>query len=104
MANMRSQLVLKRGLAFIIPGDDDALQKVAAAAEKKIYYFTASWCPPCKKIAPIFESLSKEHASIQFVKIDVDQFGGMAQEYAVRSVPTFFFMNGAEVVSEVQYA
>ena len=59
-----------------------------------------SWCPPCKKIAPVFEQLSKEHPSLSFVKIDVDQFGAVSQEYGIRSVPTFFFINGGEVISE----
>jgi len=34
------------------------------------------------------------------VKIDVDQFGAVSQEYGIRSVPTFFFINGGEVISE----
>jgi len=44
--------------------------------------------------------LSKEHPSLSFVKIDVDQFGAVSQEYGIRSVPTFFFINGGEVISE----
>ena len=90
----------RRSMAVIIPGDATALDKIKNMDEKKIYYFTASWCPPCKKIAPIFEKLSDAHPSLKFVKIDVDEHGSMAQEFGIRSVPTFFFVNGEDVITE----
>ena len=89
----------RRSMAVTIPGDSAALDKIKNMDEKKIYYFTASWCPPCKKIAPVFAKLSDEHPSLKFVKIDVDEFGSMAQEYGIRSVPTFFFVKGDDVLS-----
>lgn len=56
---------------------------------------------PRRKISPIFEKLSKAHDSITFVKIDIDEFPEMANEYTVRSVPTFLFLSGKTTVSEV---
>lgn len=55
----------------------------------------------CRKISPIFEKLSKAHDSISFVKIDIDQFPEIANEYTVKSVPTFLFLSGRKTVSEV---
>jgi hypothetical protein len=60
-------------------------------------------CPPCKKIAPVFERLSKEHESLMFVKIDVDTNPIVSQEYKVQSIPTFYFLNGKRVVTEVSW-
>merc|ERR1712062_145717 len=64
--------------------------------------FTASWCPPCKMIKPIYEGLAEEHKDkaekVKFVKIDVDENDEVAQECAIRSMPTFkVFKAGKEV-------
>merc|ERR1711976_757570 len=63
--------------------------------------FTASWCPPCKMIKPIYEELAEEHKDkpkVKFVKIDVDDNDAVAAEYKIRSMPTFkVFKNGKEV-------
>ena len=49
------------------------LKAVLEGAPKAFVYFTASWCGPCRKIAPFFSDLAAEHgASVQFVKVDVD--------------------------------
>ena len=61
--------------------------------------FFATWCGPCKMLAPIFESLSKEMSDkVDFAKIDIDRSLEIAQEYKVVSVPTMIiFKNGKEV-------
>lgn len=59
-------------------------------------------CAPCRKIAPIFEKLSKDHVNLQFVKIDIDEYPAMATEFKVSSVPTFFFISGKNKISEVK--
>ena len=72
-----------------------------ADSPKAVVYFTASWCPPCKRIAPIFESLSKEFSGITFAKVDVDNVPEAASANFVRSVPTFQFRVGKQVLTEV---
>jgi thioredoxin 1 len=52
--------------------------------------FYASWCGPCKMIAPMFESLEKNYnSSITFIKVDVDEAEEIASKYEVSSLPTF---------------
>lgn len=64
---------------FITPGDNAAFEALKVSEQKKVLYFTASWCPPCKVIGPIVEQLSKVNPDITFVKIDIDDLPEAAQ-------------------------
>ena len=64
--------------------------------------FFASWCAPCKMIAPILEELQTEFSdAAKIVKIDVDMAKGIAKTYGVRGVPTLVFFKDGEVVDKV---
>ena len=54
----------------------------------KVKRFTATWCGPCKQLAPIFEQLKTEISEVSFETIDVDQNPELTQQYMVTSVPT----------------
>lgn len=54
----------------------------------KLYHFTATWCNPCKQLAPILEQFLAENPTIDYIKIDVDDQGYVAQENNVMTVPT----------------
>ena len=55
----------------------------------------ASWCMPCKQMAPIFDDLSDKFDKIKFMKCNVDDFQQFAQTYNIRSIPTFIiFQDG----------
>lgn len=67
--------------------------------------FTATWCGPCKQIAPIVEELAGEYAGkVKIGKLDVDESPAVATKFGVRSVPTLLFFKGGEVVDEVRGA
>ena len=55
---------------------------------KKILYFSATWCGPCKNLRPIMESLSNQMI-VQFV--DIDSSPDLAAEYGVTNIPTLVF-------------
>ena len=59
---------------------------------KHILYFTAEWCNPCKKTRPIVEKLNREQIMAKFFIIDVDIEPEMAQDFEIKSVPTFVVM------------
>ena len=65
---------------------------------KHILYFTADWCNPCKQTRPIVEELNREQIMAKFFIIDVDVEPEMAQDFEVRSIPTFVLIkDNAEV-------
>ena len=51
--------------------------------DKSILYFTATWCPPCKAIKPVYEKLAKEYPEVAFGKIDIDDNQETAAEFEV---------------------
>ncbi|KAM4058687.1 thioredoxin domain-containing protein [Hirsutella rhossiliensis] len=64
--------------------------------------FYADWCPPCKAIAPVFESLAAKHAKPQFLafaKVNVDHVASVAQTYHITAMPTFLFLKDGKQVA-----
>lgn len=61
--------------------------------------FYATWCGPCKMLAPTVEQFAKDYeGKAKVFKLDVDDASNTALEYGVRSIPTLiFFKNGEEV-------
>jgi thioredoxin-like negative regulator of GroEL len=50
--------------------------------------FTASWCSPCKVLAPVFKGLEAEMTDIKFITVDVEEQPNVAALYQIRNVPT----------------
>ena len=64
--------------------------------------FFATWCGPCRRIAPTFEGLAKEHAGkVVFVKVDADKSPDILRAMGVSSFPTFQFYNGGTKIDEM---
>lgn len=60
--------------------------------------FWATWCGPCKMIAPIIEELASEMTNVTFAKVDVDQNPETATKYQIASIPTLKIFKSGEVV------
>lgn len=60
--------------------------------------FFATWCGPCKMLAPVFDSLSQELTDVDFVKVDIDQSLELAQKFGITTVPTMMIFKDGKVV------
>ena len=63
-------------------------------SEFVLLHFTANWCQPCKRMEPIIEEYTSERPNINYIKIDVDEYGDTALSMGVKSVPTFMSYHG----------
>lgn len=63
--------------------------------------FFATWCGPCKMLAPVFESVSAELNNAKFVKVDIDESLELAQKFGVSTVPTMMIFKDGKVVDKL---
>lgn len=61
--------------------------------------FFASWCGPCKMLAPSVDKLAAEHPEAKVVKVDVDQENALAMQYGVQSIPTLIVFKNGQLVN-----
>ncbi|XP_018318667.1 thioredoxin-like protein 1 [Agrilus planipennis] len=66
--------------------------------------FTASWCGPCQRIAPIFQQLASKYAKALFLKVDVDNCQETAAAQGVSAMPTFMFFRNRTKIDRLQGA
>lgn len=63
--------------------------------------FYATWCGPCRVIAPKVDQLSTQFTSAKFIKVDVDELTDVAQKCKIRAMPTFHVYKDGKVVEEI---
>ncbi|KAM4808617.1 thioredoxin-like [Rhinophrynus dorsalis] len=80
----------------------DEFKKVLAEAGGKLVVvdFTATWCGPCKMIAPFFASLSDKYTDVVFIKVDVDDAQDVASHCEIKCMPTFHFYKNGDKIHE----
>jgi len=63
--------------------------------------FWATWCGPCKMVAPVIEELAKEYdKKVKIGKVDVDENPNTASRFGVMSIPTIMFFKGGRVMDQ----
>lgn len=78
----------------------DGFKETIAKNPVVVVDWFATWCGPCKLIAPQIAKWSQSIPSIHFAKVDVDALPDLAQEYSVRAMPTFHIFKDGEKVDE----
>ena len=63
--------------------------------------FWATWCGPCRMVAPIVEEIAQERTDIVLGKINVDEEMELAMQFGVSSIPTLVVMDGGKPVAKV---
>jgi len=69
-----------------------------------VLYFTATWCGPCKAIAPTVQAYADKYPSVNFYKIDVDALEELTMYAGVNCMPTFQLYKGGEHVDTLEGA
>ena len=77
-------------------------QEVEKAGELTIVDFWATWCGPCRMIAPILDQIATEYAGkVKIAKLDVDSNIKTASRFNVRSIPMLLFFKDGRVVDQI---
>ncbi|RHV64934.1 MULTISPECIES: thioredoxin [Clostridia] len=66
--------------------------------------FWASWCAPCRMVAPIVEEIAGERGDIKVGKINVDEEPELANKFSIMSIPTLVVMKDGKIVQQVSGA
>ena len=66
--------------------------------------FFATWCGPCKQIAPRFVELSEKYKDIIFCKVDIDEVAKLGELCEVECLPTFIFIKNKKIINKIEGA
>ncbi|KAK4015976.1 thioredoxin-2 [Daphnia magna] len=88
-------------MVYQVASKDDFSEQLKNAGGKLVVVdFYATWCGPCKMIAPKIEAMSKELTDVVFLKVDVDECEDVASDYNISCMPTFLYLKNGVKVAE----
>ena len=82
-------------------GSEEAFDKLMAGDTPVLVDFWATWCGPCRMIAPIVEEIANEYAGkVVVARVDVDEMGELAQRYRIMNIPTLMLFKQGQLVDK----
>jgi thioredoxin 1 len=82
--------------------NDNNFEEIVMKSDKAVVLdFWATWCGPCRMIAPIIEEMTNEYDGKAIIgKVDVDNAPGAAAKFGIRNIPTVLFIKNGEIVDK----
>lgn len=92
----------KADLPWLVDAGDADFEAAVTTKALVVVDLWATWCGPCRMVAPVLEALSKEYAGrIKVVKVDVDSSPVTASRHQAQSIPLILLMAGGQVVDRI---
>ncbi|HEY6425539.1 MAG TPA: thioredoxin [Pseudonocardiaceae bacterium] len=86
----------------VIVTDQSFADEVLGSDKPVLVDFWATWCGPCKMVAPVLEEIALEHVDkITVAKLDVDQNPSTSRDYKIMSIPTMILFSKGEPVKQI---
>ena len=73
-------------------------EALAVSSDLLVIDFYATWCGPCKMLAPVFEEVAAKYPDATFVKVNVDEEEELARKFRISVIPTLVFVKNGEAV------
>ena len=91
-------------MAILELKEQDFQKEVLLSDKPVVIDFWATWCGPCRMMAPIVDEVAEEHTEWKFCKVNVDEQGALAARFGIQSIPTIAYLeNGVVISSAVGY-
>jgi thioredoxin 1 len=82
--------------------DESFVDDVLTSETPVLVDFWATWCGPCKMVAPVLEEIASEYkGKLKIAKLDIDANPGTARDYQVMSIPTLILFQGGKPVKQI---